>query len=82
MFFQIIRNILILKGEFIDGSNVIPRSWPRSSAVAERLWSNQNVTDIVDATERLEEQRCRMIRRGINAEPLNGPGFCDYEVNS
>jgi len=72
---------LILKGEFIDGSNVISRSWPRSSAVAERLWSDRNVTDIKDATERLEEQRCRMIRRGINAEPLNGPGYCEYEVN-
>lgn len=68
------------QGEFIDGSNVIPRSWPRSSAVAERLWSSQNVTDIEDASLRLENMRCRMIRRGISAEPLNGPGFCKYEV--
>jgi uncharacterized protein VirK/YbjX len=26
------------------------------------LWSAQNITNIADAGERLEEQRCRMIR--------------------
>lgn len=54
----------------------------RSSAVAERLWSSQDVRDIKDATQRIEEIRCRMIARGIRAEPIQGPGYCncDYAV--
>lgn len=56
-------------GEYVDGTNVIPRTWPRTVAVAERLWSAKDVTDIPDAADRIEQQRCRMIKRGINAEP-------------
>lgn len=67
-------------GEYVDGSNVISRTWPRTTAVAERLWSARDVTDLDDAGDRIEQQRCRMIRRGINAEPFRGPGYCDYEV--
>ena len=66
----------------MDGTNVISRTWPRASAVAERLWSDKSVKNIADAGERIEEHRCRMIRRGINAEPFNGSGFCDYEVKA
>jgi len=49
-------------GEYVDGTNVIPRTWPRTSAVAERLWSSVDVTNINDAADRIEQQRCRMIR--------------------
>ncbi|RNA19155.1 beta-hexosaminidase subunit alpha-like [Brachionus plicatilis] len=68
-------------GEYVDGSNVISRTWPRTSAVAERLWSAQNVTNVADAQGRIEEHRCRMIKRGIKAEPFNGSGHCEYEVD-
>ncbi|XP_060535041.1 beta-hexosaminidase subunit alpha-like [Cylas formicarius] len=64
-------------GETINEYNVIPRVWPRASAVAERLWSSSFVFDSIEAAKRLEEQTCRMNRRGITAQPPNGPGFCE-----
>uniref|UniRef100_T1JN55 Beta-hexosaminidase n=1 Tax=Strigamia maritima TaxID=126957 RepID=T1JN55_STRMM len=68
-------------GEYVDSTNFTPRLWPRASAVAERLWSDQAVNDTEKARPRLSEHRCRMLIRGINAEPANGPGFCpvDYK---
>ncbi|XP_069024591.1 beta-hexosaminidase subunit beta isoform X2 [Embiotoca jacksoni] len=59
-----------LWGEYVDGTNLTPRLWPRASAVAERLWSAKDVTDISDAFNRLSVHRCRMVERGIPAEPL------------
>ncbi|XP_076283012.1 beta-hexosaminidase subunit beta [Lasioglossum baleicum] len=62
-------------GEFVDKNNVHPRIWPRASATAERLWSDIK-QDENRAAQRLEEHTCRMNRRGIPAQPPNGPGFC------
>ncbi|XP_075397285.1 beta-hexosaminidase subunit beta [Tenrec ecaudatus] len=64
-----------LWGEYVDSTNLTPRLWPRASAVGERLWSNRNVRNVRDAYERLAIHRCRMVRRGIAAEPLF-TGFC------
>lgn len=63
-------------GEVVDATNIVSRVWPRASAVAERLWSDVNVTDEDNAARRLEEHYCRMQIRGIEAQPPNGPGFC------
>ncbi|XP_050410910.1 beta-hexosaminidase subunit beta [Patella vulgata] len=65
--------------EYVDGTNILPRYWPRASSVAERLWSPKNVKNTTDAMYRIDQQRCRMVRRGIPAEPILD-GFCgDYD---
>ena len=40
----------------------LPLHRPRGSAVGERLWSPQDVTNTTDASIRLHNQRCRMVR--------------------
>jgi len=63
--------------EFVDASNLSPRVWPRAAAAAERLWSTVTV-DFDEADRRLEEHVCRLNRRGIPAQPANGPGYCPH----
>uniref|UniRef100_A0A3B5ABU0 Beta-hexosaminidase n=2 Tax=Stegastes partitus TaxID=144197 RepID=A0A3B5ABU0_9TELE len=67
-----------LWGEYVDATNLTPRLWPRASAVGERLWSSKDVTDINDAFNRLSAHRCRMVERGIPAEPLFS-SYCQRE---
>ncbi|KAM3874025.1 beta-hexosaminidase subunit beta [Diretmus argenteus] len=67
-----------LWGEYVDATNLTPRLWPRASAVAERLWSAKEVTDITDAYSRLSMHRCRMVDRRIPAEPLFS-SYCPRE---
>lgn len=62
--------------EFVDDTNVLTRTWPRTSAAAERLWSRKETVDVNEFLERLEQMRCRLLSRGIQAEPVNGPGYC------
>lgn len=77
------KNLLIggeacLWGEYVDATNLTPRLWPRASAVGERLWSQKNVRSMSGAYDRLTRHRCRMVRRGIAAEPLF-TGYCENE---
>ncbi|XP_068429941.1 beta-hexosaminidase subunit beta-like isoform X2 [Clinocottus analis] len=67
-----------LWGEYVDATNLTPRLWPRASAVAERLWSAKDVTDVNDAYNRLSVHRCRMVERGIPAQPLFS-SYCPHE---
>jgi hexosaminidase len=70
-----------LWGEYVDSTNFMPRMWPRASAVAERLWSPKTVVSLSDASVRFDNQRCRLLSRGIRAEPASGPGYCNTEWN-
>lgn len=70
-----------LWAEYVDATNLLSRVWPRASAAAERLWSPSYLNSTDDASFRLDEHRCRMVRRGIPAAPILN-GFCgDYEVD-
>ena len=40
--------------EFVDAENVDSRIWPRTAAVAERLWSPEGVKDVASMYRRLE----------------------------
>jgi hexosaminidase len=39
--------------EYVNAENVDSRIWPRNAAIAERLWSPQNVTDVASMYARL-----------------------------
>lgn len=65
-----------LWGEWINENNILPTTFPRVSAVAERLWSEKEHRSEADARIRLEEHNCRMLYRGIEARPANGFGMC------
>jgi hexosaminidase len=61
---------VLMWGEHVDGTNFLSRTWPRTSVLAERFWSDETVNDTKAAFPRLHEFRCRMITRGISAEPI------------
>ncbi|KAG2429514.1 hypothetical protein HXX76_010749 [Chlamydomonas incerta] len=71
-------------GEYVDAANLLSRTWPRASAVAERLWSaplaeqeqEQGTAEAeADAAARINVHCCRLLARGIPAQPL-APGAC------
>jgi hexosaminidase len=68
-----------LWAEFIDATNLISRGWPSGAAVAERLWSPSSVTSLPDANVRLTGHTCRLLARGVGAEPPSGPNWCPQE---
>jgi len=63
-------------GESVDWHNALQRMFPRASAVAERLWSQQGINDTDWALGRLMEFRCDVVRRGIPIGPLQ-PDWCE-----
>lgn len=51
--------------EYVNAENVDSRIWPRNAAIAERLWSPQNVTDVPSMYSRLEVLSARLEWLGL-----------------
>lgn len=78
---------VVLWSEQADPTVLDSRLWPRTSAMAESMWSGNKdemgKQRCAEATNRLNEWRYRMVRRGIGAEPIQplwcarNPGMCN-----
>eukprot|EP00054_Salpingoeca_dolichothecata_P038179 m.13108 g.13108 ORF g.13108 m.13108 type:complete len:512 (+) comp8292_c0_seq1:34-1569(+) len=67
-------------GEGVNSKNFDGRTWDRTAAVAERLWSPEGTTAAGNNTEaRLSEHICRMNQRGVYASPII-PSFCESDL--
>ena len=51
--------------EYVSAENIDSRIWPRNAAIAERLWSPQNVTDPVSMYARLNAMAVRLEWLGL-----------------
>jgi hexosaminidase len=52
-------------GEWISPENIDSRIWPRTAAIAERLWSPQNVQDVTSMYARLDDLSWRLEWLGL-----------------
>ncbi len=53
-------------GELVTYETVDPRIWPRTAAIAERLWSSQSIRDVEDMYRRLQNMSFRLEELGLN----------------
>nr|CDS33587.1 60S ribosomal protein L21 [Hymenolepis microstoma] len=67
--------------EWQSDETVIQRIWPVVCAIAERLW-NYKSPDTDEFAPRLEEMRCRLLRRGVQVGVTGGPGMCPLPPNA
>jgi hexosaminidase len=47
-------------GEYVSGENIDSRIWPRNAAIAERLWSPQDTTNVPSMYQRMESESERL----------------------
>ena len=52
-------------GELVTPTTIDSRIWPRTSAIAERLWSNENITDLNSLRKRIKTISFRLEELGI-----------------
>ncbi len=52
-------------GEYVDAENIDSRIWPRTAAIAERLWSPQSVDNVDDMYRRLWVENLRLEALGL-----------------
>lgn len=51
--------------ELVDQHNIDTRIWPRTAAIAERLWSPKNINDVADMYRRLNGVSLRLDAAGL-----------------
>ena len=59
--------------EYVSPENVDSRIWPRAAAVAERLWSPQNTTDVASMYQRMAEVSRQLDWLGLTHNSNYGP---------
>jgi hexosaminidase len=59
--------------EYVSPENIDSRIWPRTAAIAERLWSQQNVTDVNSMYQRLAEVSRWLDWLGLTHNSSYGP---------
>jgi hexosaminidase len=64
-------------GEQIDARTIDSRIWPRTAAIAERLWSPQNVRDVNDMYRRLEPVSVELETLGLEHLKSEDAGLRD-----
>lgn len=55
-------------GEWVSPETIDSRIWPRTAAIAERLWSPRNVTDVDDMYRRLDAVSLELEELGLTHE--------------
>jgi hexosaminidase len=55
-------------GEWVSPETIDSRIWPRTAAIAERLWSPRNVTDVDDMYRRLDSVSIQLEEFGLTHE--------------
>lgn len=60
--------------ELVDDQSVDVKVWPRTAAVAERLWTNPD-SDSRSAEPRIQQFRQRLIKRGTHSDAIS-PLYC------
>jgi hexosaminidase len=55
-------------GEYVGPETIDSRIWPRTAAIAERLWSSQNTRDVDDMYRRLEAVSVQLEELGLTHE--------------
>lgn len=79
---QVLGGEACLWSEMVEVDSLETRIWPRTAALAERLWSDPGHFDRKDVYMRLDIHRKRLERRGIKSEAIwprwcyQNPGRC------
>lgn len=82
---QILGAEVCLWTELFDENQLDARLWPRSAAIAERLWSDPPSMSSIDSVpqetfSRMSSFRNRLLQMGIKAEPIF-PKYCSQNPN-